>query len=86
MAISKRYIIHTQETGWLELQDWRPDGSDDGQARIELKAKQSGPPAIGDEEIPLWLTTDEAVELSAALNVILGRERAEDQVILGEGD
>lgn len=83
MAVSKRYIIHTQETGWLELQDWRPDGSDDGQARIELKARQDGP---GDEEIPLWLTTHEAVELSAALNVILGRERAEDQVILGEGD
>lgn len=69
MPVTQRYTVKTEaESSWLEVEDRRGDD-----AGIEFVAKQEGPPAVGDEEIFVRLSTEDAQELAHILDVILNR-------------
>ncbi len=82
MTIAKRYELHPSDPetrSWLQIQDLRV-GPDDSEPRIEVVAKYDDGSVQEDEEIRLWLTTNEAQELVSVLNVILGQATTADEV------
>jgi hypothetical protein len=87
VPIDKRYVLNPtdpESRTWLELQDWR-GVPDDGEPRLELVLKEDAQ-RDEDDEMRVWLTTPEARQLVAVLNVMLKRADQEDLLLVNGQD
>lgn len=93
--VDKRYRVSAAQTAeereaaggdtFIEIEDWRAD-PDDADGKIEVAMKGIGRESNMQDELTVFLSVEEAAELCAVLNVILGNPRSEDLVLVNGPD